>query len=150
MKNQTLKYTIIKVTFCIASIFSVFAFTNSPNENQFRIKVGFDFGRGSNCTGRGLCAFTNTERSSNDTFDALGYYVVDEDGKTSLKIDKNTISYSKAQEQFTGEDFEVSNTLSMKNSSQLKLPNGVLPIIEKGTYSVREDNNFMLLSFNKK
>ncbi|MFK8004940.1 MAG: hypothetical protein AB8H03_01155 [Saprospiraceae bacterium] len=143
------KHTYIKFIFSLLTFLSIFAFTNNHNKDAFSIEVGLSFGKGINCTGRGLCTFTNAERSSSTEYDALGFYIVDETGKATLKIDKNSISYAKAVEQFPDGKFEISENLIMKNNSLQKSPKGQIPVLKKGNYIVIENKDFMIIDFDK-
>jgi len=130
MKNIFSKFANIKLAICLFAISGILAFTNNYNKDDaFSIAVGVDFGRGITCTGKGLCNFASTEKNASSGFDALGYYIVDKTGNAKLKVDKKSISYAKAIEQFYGEKIEIHHDIIMQNIGNRKSSKRKTPIL---------------------
>jgi len=152
MKNITIKKQIILPILLFLMIGTIYAFSNVNEDIVVREEMGFTFGqRDLNCKGgTGLCIPpipTNLLKGAE--FDAIGEIGIDRDGNTFIRIKKNSITVSKAEEQFGGEYFEVSEdaNLEVMSTNQQFKSRGGKQILKKGKFPVKEDKNFYLISF---
>lgn len=136
---------ILQISLYCLIITLLFSFSKKENNT---IQVQAKFGkRGAGCIGTGAaCAIDLTNNRTRSQYDAAANTYLTENGKVVFEFLKNSISVSKAEEQFglpyykIEEEFEFSaalcSALKMKSNSYV-IKKGTYPITEsKGSYRI--------------
>jgi hypothetical protein len=148
MKKLTIKKTIFLPVFLFLLIGTIYAFS-VPNSEPANEQVGLQFGKQINCIGQGLCLMVPPDEFEGGSFDAMGEIIVGMNGKMSLKIDKNSISVAKAEEQFGNLVFEIKENIEIMptaTTNSAQRGNSTLTI-QKGLFPVVEDEESYTISF---
>ena len=147
MKKYTIKKIIFLPLFLFLLIGTIYAFS-TPNSRGINRSVGVQFGTKMGCLGTGLCILVPPNEFNGGTFDAMGQIVVSRGGKTILKIDKNSISVAKAEEQFGNSLFEIKEDFELMPISSNTAQRGNRSVkIKKGFFPISEDEKNFTISF---
>ncbi len=126
----------LQILFCVFIIILSFSFAK---KETITIQVQAKFGkRGSGCIGvGGVCALDPPNNQTRTQYDASTNIFLTKDGKIALEFLKNSISVSKAEEQFGTSFFEIEEPFEFSTSlcSALKLKSNSF-IIKKGKYPI--------------
>lgn len=109
------------------------------------------FGRGPDCTQRGLCeASTGSEGGQMMAgSDASGKFFLDAGGAWGLEIAKASISAAVAQEQFKGGVFEMADDFTPSLEMAQALGASTPAILSKGVYTVEETELHYVIRFTQ-
>lgn len=126
----------------------IYSFSIPEDKTTYKQDVGVAFGQRIGCIGTGLCLIVPQERFAGATYDALAEVEVDNNGKTTLKVKKNSISMAKAEEQFKDDWFEMTKDISIPiTSNSTTQKKGYSATIKKGKFPIIENSEYYIISF---
>lgn len=150
MKKITINKRILVPLFFLFAIGTIYAFRFPEKDVLVSREVAVIYGNTKGlCVGSGICQIIKPERFPNNSFDAMGEFVIDRNENVSLRIKKNSISVAKAEEQFGNGSFEIDREIELAPilGRDLQKRGGENKKIKKGKFSVKEDKDYYIISF---